>query len=62
MREALRNKHPEARDVELSDILEFPECPEFQDIIVDSDVAESVAKKLSGFHGPTGVDATTLAA
>ena len=29
VRETLRNKHPEARNVELSDIPEFPGFPEF---------------------------------
>lgn len=60
-KDALKSKHPHARDADLGDIPEFPECPEFQGIAVDADIVEIVAKKLSDSHGPTGAGASTMA-
>ena len=44
VRDILKSKHPEARDVSLVDILFFDKYPKFTDILVTKEIVELVAK------------------
>ena len=45
----------------MKDIPHYEDCLDFQDLVIETEVVEKVAKKLLGSNGLTGVDEQTIA-
>ena len=61
IKDALRIKYSEPRDILLTDIPVFDNYSDFIHIITIDKIVELVVKKLSGVVGPSGVDSQTIA-
>ena len=60
IKEILKSKHLEGRDVSVENLPEFDSCPEMIDIVVTEENIEKVAKKLSGSADPSGIDSLMM--
>ena len=60
VRDVLHSKHPESRSAPLSDVPEYDTRPETLEILVTDENVETVAKSMSGFVGPDGVDSLAM--
>ena len=60
IKETLAAKHPEARDVDMTNLPDFDSCPALIDTVVTEESAERVTKKLSGSAGLSGVNSISI--
>ena len=60
VKETLKSKHPNGRDVSVENLPEFESCLEIIDIVVREDNVEKVAKQLSGSTGPSGINSFSM--
>ena len=60
VKETLKSKNPEGRDVLVESLPEFESCSETIDIVITEENVEKVAKKSSGSAGPSGIDSLSI--
>ena len=60
IKETLKSKYPEGRDVSVENLPEFESCPEMIDIVVTEENVEKVAKRLSSSAGLSGIDSLSM--
>ena len=60
VKETLKSKHPESRDVSVENLPEFESCLEMIDIVVTEENVEKPVKGLSSSAGPSGIDSLSM--